>query len=290
MPITVKLDLFGTTQTTGIRGSRYDRATRLCLVEGLTIDTEVNHDNINTAINAVRDVVGLYHHKIGISGGITQAPRPSRRLSLQTATGRKFGLTSVWVTLRYYRGRYGNISSQGNILLQTRQDWESIPIWKRTVDALGEEAFDAQGMPSGSFINNPPVDKLADFDFKPKHIMWKRPVEKIYVRTLLTHHPSQQVAGLIGRINSDSVSMGAVDFAPGTLRYEGANVDVDVNTTGGNPFYEVVYNFTAIDTGHYRQTLIWVQAPPPIVVGVWDTVNDLMYPSKPFAHAFPYAT
>ncbi len=291
MAITVKLDLYGTTQTTGITGSRYDQAVRLCLVEGLTADTAHGHNNINTAINSVLDVVGLFHHRIGfgVGGGvgIGGSGQFRNKLPVQSATGTKFGPTSVWVTLRYSRGRHTFTDANK---AHSYPGIEAIPVYRLAFNpANGDTMINERGLPSGPMLNNlvaAPGNILEDPAYRPPHIMWKRVVQKITIPTVLSFHPLQEVAGLLNHINSDSISLGGIQFAPFTIRFDGVNVDADGISTHVGQFYFCEYEFTAIDRGFYRQFPVWNPALSP---AQWDTTEGLVYEQAPFNGAFPYS-
>jgi len=283
MPVTVKLDLHGSTQTTGVSGSRYDRATRLCLVEGLTAADDITppfHSNIDTAINAAIVAAGPFHHRLGL--GPLQTP-----LSLQAARGRKWGPTKVWVTLIYARGRHHNVSDSVTQLMHSREEWESIPVYRYpfTGDG-GTVSINSVGMPSGAMFENPAIGQLQDPKFRPRHFMWKRPITKFYIPTVLSFHPLIDVADLINHINLDQVTIGNIPFAANTLRFDGVDVDADQNSVGGNTFYFVKYSFAAIDTGFYRQFPVWDVNTTP---NVWTTIDGLMHLRSNFTAAFSYS-
>lgn len=275
--VSIQLDMYGSTLTIADQFLQ-DVATRICLVSGLTADSDGDpgggqHNNVHQAIWEVINLVGPWHQSVGIPDqDIGTVPR-HQKLPLQLVTGRKWGPTKVWVTLRYFRIRGGLFGRGGNV--QTTPGWESTPVYRKPEDFT-------KGLPTGNWLYT--TGELTDPTKRPPWVMWKRAITKIEIPTALTFHPLQEVASLVNKINSDQITLGNISFAPYTLRFDGANVEGRFGTSSGINYF-TFYHFTAIHEGHYRQ---FVNFNLDISVPRWEFANGLSHEPAPFFNAFPF--
>ncbi len=286
--ITIELDLLGSTANLGVDSNRRDRALRRGLVKGLTASVEdglpkgTSHTLMQRAAQEVFDAVGLFHHTI-------------TDLRLQDIRTRQWGLTKVWVDLVYFRGfeNTGFLDGQfGGTFEYTRTQHNVLPVYRHTTNLTnGDPVFGPHGLPAGPMIGNAP-NRLDDQRRFPLHKMWSRESTLISVPTVLTAHPysAPGVADRIGLVNSGTVSIGSIGFAPFTLKFLSADVNVRFGGFGhgqqSSVLYDTIYEFEAIASGHYHQTPLWNPGPPQ-PPDEWGTVEAVEFPALSFVGGFP---
>jgi len=285
--ITIELDLYGSTMNLGIDSNRRDRAVRRGIVKGLTASVEdddpkgLSHTLMQRAASAVFDAVGLFHHTI-------------TTLRLQDIQTRQWGQTKVWVDLIYFRGfeNTGFLDGPfGGTFEYTRTQHNVLPVYRHTTNLEnGAPLFGPQGLPAGPLIGNAP-NRLNDQRRFPIHKMWERESTLISVPTVLTTHPysAPGVADRIGLVNSGIVSIGSIGFAPFTLKFLSADVNVRFGGFGhgqlSQVLYDTIYEFEAIASGHYHQTPAWNATE-----NEWDTIEAVEFPALSFVGGFPLGT
>lgn len=282
--ITIRLDLYGSTENRGVVTNRRDRAIRRSLVKGLPASTEDgdpsgdSHTLQKRAADEIILAVGLNHHTID-------------NLQLQEIRTRNWGQTKVWVDLVYFRDFRTLHGPGGNeAFAYTRTKSGLIEVFRYTTsqsDGTGEPDFDSHGLPAGPMYGNSP-DRINNQSRWPESYMWRRSATQIVIPTVLSSHPyaAAGVANLVGLVNSDNVSIGAVDFAPFTLKFETADVNVRTSGFGNNLsiVYETQYVFTALVKGHFRQMPAWNPNSTP---NQWTTIEAVEFDALPFFGVFP---
>ncbi len=277
--ITIDLDLAGSTETRGVVTNRRDRALRRGLVGGLTASVEDgdpagdSHILQRRAADAIILAVGLEHHTI------TDLP-------LQEIRTRDWGRTRVWTDLVYFRDFRTLHGPGGNeAFAYTRTKSGLIEVFRHTTGPTGDPSFGPEGLPAGEMYGASPL-RLKKESIWPKSYMWRRSATQIVIPTVLSSHPhsANGVPDRIGLVNSDNVSIGSVDFAPFTLKFETADVNVRTSGFGNNLsiVYETQYVFTALAKGHYRQRPNWNDA-----LKEWETVEEVGFDTLPFFGVFP---
>ena len=238
MTVVVSADIYGTTNTVGYDSSQGERVVRRHYVEGITGTSQ-----LETAIRAVTGlptpVSGNPH--LTVPAFATTFPlfaSPNPVMVRQSVTAKQIGVGKFIVEELYA----WNSSSWGNFpttsLAEFRTGYESTQCY--TVGAL-----QSNGLPGT--IAQGAVWKDLDDETKqtpgPQPYSFMRPVIRIGVPFKLSTNPlTSGIYGLVGKLNSNSVTIVGTSFSAGQLRFDG--IEMSARTNSGFPF-QGTYMYTA---------------------------------------------
>jgi hypothetical protein len=258
MAITYDIDLLKSTFTRGVSSNLHDRAQRRAIVRGLTNAAQPNNTDFQDAIDHLIASEGTVHF------GDTSLP-------LAHVSVTRFGPTKLLAVLDYRRRQTGSVpTSPPQVIAKFRSTFRSVE-WYRTT-----EEYHSDGYPFGNMIFVKGNANTASANAIPRTWVWQQPAFAVHVPLFLNFNPASNVAFLLGKVNSGTVTFGDNGFAPGTLRFDG--LDVDWLGTPQGDFFNVLYSFTHVRGGFWRQFSL-----EPDAAGPWDTVEFPEYEFGSFA-------
>ena len=226
MPTIVE-DIYGSTHTLGYDSSQGERVVRRHYVEGIT-----GNSPLETAITTVAT---------GVTNFSTRFPSlATAGMVRQSVTAKQIGVGKFIVEELYA----WNSSSWGNFpttsLAEFRTGYEATQCY--TVGAVGTSGHGIPGT-----IAQGAVWKDLDDETKqmpgPQPYSFMRPVIRIGVPFKLSTNPlTSGIYGLVGKLNSNSVTIVGTSFSAGQLRFDG--IEMSARTNSGTPF-QGTYMYTA---------------------------------------------
>lgn len=237
--MTVKLDIYGSTQTNSLNRLR-TRAVRRGIVRGVSNDL----DGLQEAIDDIAAEPNVLTHPNITAGGINALP-------LQDITVRRFGPNKCFAWLNYYRIPIGPFSefvepNQAQQIGRISFGETEYVEWYRTTGNDGTD-YDAGGYPNGPI--NGIIDK-ADPEVRP--VPYELPVRGWRFVVPFVSSSVDNLDSLIGKTNNSSVTYGGKLFPIGSLIFVAPTFDIyrDFN---GNTFFAGAYVFKFFPNGLARQ-------------------------------------
>jgi hypothetical protein len=225
---TIVEDIYGSTHTLGYDSSQGERVVRRHYVEGIT-----GNSPLETAITTVTDP------STGVTNFSTRFPSlATAGMVRQSVTAKQIGVGKFIVEELYA----WNSSSWGNFpttsLAEFRTGYESTQCY--TVGAL-----QSNGLP-GTIAQGASWKDLDDETKQtpgPQPYSFMRPVIRVGVPFKLSSNPlTSGIYGLVGKLNSNTVTIVGTNFTAGQLRFDG--IEMSARTNSGFPF-QGTYMYTA---------------------------------------------
>lgn len=260
MPTIVE-DIYGSTHTLGYDSSQGERVVRRHYVEGIT-----GNSPLETAITEIAT---------GVTNFSTRFPSlATAGMVRQSVTAKQIGVGKFIVEELYA----WNSSSWGNFpttsLAEFRTGYESTQCY--TVGAL-----QSNGLP-GTIAQGASWKDLDDETKQspgPQPYSFMRPVIRIGVPFKLSTNPlTSGIYGLVGKLNSNTVTIVGTSFTASQLRFDG--IEMSARTNSGFPF-QGTYMYTA-SRSFAEQRVYWDYAVTPNVWKVAILTGAQAYDSASF--------
>jgi hypothetical protein len=204
MPAVITQNIYGSTASLGFDSALPERAVRRHFFEDSSVTT------LEAAIRACVTAVGN-----GVYSATFQMP-------LQNAVAKQVGPGKFIVEMLYgwSNGNWGG--SSFITLAEYRLAYESVPVY--TVGPA-----DATGIPpaTNAFFDAAGATRLG---MRPASYPWPRPVLRVGQPIQQTANPMLTWASKAGKVNSNSFTVGGLEFTAGQLRFDGAEIVARTNT------------------------------------------------------------
>jgi hypothetical protein len=275
MAVVVSADIYGTSSTLGYDSSQGERVVRRHYVEGITGTSQ-----LETAIRAVTGlptaVSGNPH--LTVPAFATTFPlfaSPNPVMVRQSVTAKQIGVGKFIVEELYA----WNSSSWGKFpttsLAEFRTGYESTQCY--TIGAVQSNGLPGTKAQGAEWKD---LDDETKQSPGPQPYSFMRPVLRIGVPFRLSSNPllSGGIYGLVGKLNSNSVTIVGTTFNAGQLRFDG--VEMTARTNSGFPF-QGTYMYTA-SRSFAEQRVYWDNTVTPNVWKVAILTGAQAYDSASF--------
>ena len=238
MAVVVSADVYGSTHTLGYDSSQGERVTRRHYVEGITGTSQ-----LETAIRAVTGLptpVSGNPHLTVPAFSTTFPLLNTAGMVRQSVTAKQIGVGKFIVEELYA----WNSSSWGNFpttsLAEFRTGYEATQCY--TIGAVGASGHGIPGtIAQGASWKD--LDGATKQSPGPQPYSFMRPVIRIGVPFKLSTNPlTSGIYGLVGKLNSNTVTIVGTNFTAGQLRFDG--IEMSARTNSGTPF-QGTYMYTA---------------------------------------------
>jgi hypothetical protein len=245
MPAVISKDIYGTTYALGYDSSAQEKVVRRHFVE-----------NANTLADAVTEV------NTQVTDFATVFPLYSA-MPLQYRTAKQIGVKRFIVEEVYgwTNSNWGNYDI--TTLGEFRLGYEATPVY--TVGPA-----DSTGLPptTNAFFDNAGANRLG---MRPQSYSWMRPVLRIGLPVKSSSNPVITWASKVGKVNSNSYTVGGLTFSAGQLRFDGAEVSARGST---GTLYQGSLMFSAAPS--------WIMHSLTSSSGSWSVTSSSLYPSVSF--------
>jgi hypothetical protein len=245
MAITVTSDIYGTTQVLGYDSANGESVIRRHFVEGVT--AVGGHD---AAIFAAASSAVPFATAFPTLGGTSYGP-----LAMLNRTSKQVGAGRYIVEERYgwINSNWGKGGSSS--LAEYRLGYEAVPIF---TEPLPLDA--TSGLPA---VTNPLYDgaTLSRLDIRPRSRSWMRPIIRMGFPYQSSTNPIGTYAGLAGKVNSNSRTVGGLTFTAGQLRFDGCEISAKTNSGykySGTVNFSAAKSFSSHCLTQSASTGLWV--------------------------------
>jgi hypothetical protein len=264
--MSTKLDIYpGTSLRLGVNSTSHDGALRRGIVSGLALDSDLLG---NAVASALASVPTLSHPNV---------PGMSVE-SIEAQQDENLRPGCAFVSVRY--GRAVQPRMPGTVPAQTvtqlsRCQRVTVPVkWYSSVSGLS-----AAGRPNGDPENYNVIGGNPNREPRPWY--WRAPCVRILIPTVLSFHPGQDCASLVGTMNNAQITWMSTGWtmAAKTLYFVAPEVQAVVVGTGVSATlrYEVVYEFIWRRDTWEEEYVEW-----NVGTKAWDVHLGEQYPTATF--------
>ena len=242
---TVTSDIYGTTQVLGYDTASGESVIRRHFVEGIT-----GADGHDLAIQAAASGAVAFATAFPTLGAPPYGP-----MAMLNRTSKQVGVGRYIVEERYgwINSNWGGSGTSS--LAEYRLGYEAVPIFTEPLPLDS-----ATGLPD---ITNPLYDgaTLSRLDIRPRSRSWMRPVIRMGFPYQSSTNPIGTYAGLAGKVNSNSRTVGGLTFTAGQLRFDGCEISAKTNSGykySGTVNFSAAKSFSSHCLTQSASTGLWV--------------------------------